>query len=149
MKYKPLVAAIVLGGLLGACSGGSGSNPGVGAPSTGASSDAAAPPVPGAPPPQVAAGPAPATADTGGGHGKSVFDKTCALCHAAGVAGAPMPGNKEEWAPRVAQGRETLYTHALEGFTGQKGMMPARGGNAALTDEDVKAAVDYMVNKSS
>ena len=77
--------------------------------------------------------------------GKSVFGKTCALCHASGAAGAPKPGNKDEWGPRIAQGNDTLYKHALEGFTGAKGAMPARGGNASLSDDDVKAAVNYMV----
>jgi len=80
--------------------------------------------------------------------GKSVFGKTCALCHAAGVAGAPKPGDKEDWAPRIAQGKDVLYKHALEGFTGSKGQMPARGANAALPDAEVQAAVDYMVDAS-
>lgn len=81
--------------------------------------------------------------------GKSVFGKTCALCHAAGVAGAPKPGDKADWGPRIAQGKDILYKHALEGFTGAKGMMPARGAGASLTDDEVKAAVDYMVGLSS
>lgn len=80
--------------------------------------------------------------------GKGVFGKTCSMCHAAGVAGAPKPGDKADWGPRIAQGNEVLYKHALEGFTGAKGMMPARGGNAALTDDEVKAAVDFMVAQS-
>lgn len=80
--------------------------------------------------------------------GKSVFGKACALCHAAGVAGAPKPGDKADWGPRIAQGKETLYKHAIEGFTGAKGMMPARGGNSKLTDEEVKAAVDFMADQS-
>lgn len=80
--------------------------------------------------------------------GKGVFNKVCALCHAAGVAGAPMPGNKDDWGPRIAQGMDTLYKHALEGFTGAKGMMPARGGAATLSDDEVKAAVDHMVSLS-
>lgn len=80
--------------------------------------------------------------------GKSVFGRTCAMCHAAGVAGAPKPGDKADWAPRIAQGNDLLYKHALEGFTGAKGMMPARGANAALKDDEVKAAVDYMVSLS-
>jgi len=80
--------------------------------------------------------------------GKSTFGKVCAMCHAAGVAGAPKPGDKADWGPRIAQGEETLYKHALEGYTGAKGMMPARGGGAALKDEEVKAAVDYMVAQS-
>ena len=73
---------------------------------------------------------------------------SCALGHASGAAGAPIPGNKDEWAPRIAQGMDVLYQHSLEGFTGQKGMMPAKGGNPSLKDEDVKAAVDYMVSLS-
>lgn len=77
--------------------------------------------------------------------GKSVFGKTCAMCHAAGVAGAPKPGDKADWGPRIAQGQDTLYKHALEGFNGSKGMMPARGGGTALSDAEVKAAVDHMV----
>jgi cytochrome c5 len=77
--------------------------------------------------------------------GKATFDQTCQVCHAAGVAGAPKLGDKADWGPRVAQGKNTLYTHALQGFTGKKGMMPPKGGNTALADADVKAAVDYMV----
>lgn len=70
------------------------------------------------------------------------------MCHAAGVAGAPKPGDKADWGPRIAQGKETLYKHAIEGYTGSKGMMPARGGSTSLSDADVKAAVDYMADKS-
>ncbi len=81
--------------------------------------------------------------------GKSVYNKTCALCHAAGVAGAPKPGDKADWGPRIAQGKDVLYKHAIEGFTGSKGQMPARGGGSTLTDDDVKAAVDHMVGLSS
>jgi cytochrome c5 len=80
--------------------------------------------------------------------GKSVFGKTCALCHASGVAGAPKPGDKADWGPRIAQGKDTLYKHAIEGFTGAKGMMPARGGGSTLTDDEVKAAVDFMADQS-
>ena len=80
--------------------------------------------------------------------GKSVFGKTCSMCHAAGVAGAPKPGDKADWGPRIAQGKDTMYKHAIEGFTGAKGMMPAKGGSANLTDAEVKAAVDYMADKS-
>ena len=77
--------------------------------------------------------------------GKSVYGKTCALCHAAGVAGAPKPGDKADWATRIAQGDEIIYKHAIEGFTGEKGMTPARGGGSSLSDDEVKAAVDHMV----
>ena len=74
--------------------------------------------------------------------GKSVYDSLCMACHAAGVAGAPKAGDKALWAPRIAQGVPTLYESALKG----KGAMPPKGGNAALPDDDVKAAVDYLVS---
>ncbi len=80
--------------------------------------------------------------------GKGVYGKTCAMCHAAGVAGAPKPGDKADWGPRIAQGKDTLYKHAIEGFTGAKGLMPAKGAAPNLTDAEVKAAVDFMVDKS-
>jgi cytochrome c5 len=99
---------------------------------------------PRAPAPQAAA-PVPAAVDE---TGKAVYGKACALCHAAGVAGAPKPGDKTEWGPRIAQGEDVLYKRSLEGFTGAKGAMPARGGNASLTDDEVKAAVNFMVMQS-
>ncbi len=79
--------------------------------------------------------------------GKKTYDASCMACHAAGVAGAPKLGDKANWGPRIAQGNDTLYTHALKGFQGKAGMMPAKGGNMSLKDEDVKAAVDYMVSQ--
>ncbi|MFZ2299498.1 cytochrome c5 family protein [Aquabacterium sp.] len=100
-------------------------------------------------PAPVTQAPAPAPAPTAeNAVGKSVYGKTCALCHAAGVAGAPKPGDKADWAPRIAQGKDLLYKHAMEGFTGSKGVMPARGGSTTLTDDEVKAAVDYMADQS-
>lgn len=80
--------------------------------------------------------------------GKSVFDKACVACHGAGVAGAPKMGDKAAWAPRIAQGNDMLYSHALKGYQGKKGFMPAKGGNAGLADAEVKAAVDHMVGQS-
>ena len=77
--------------------------------------------------------------------GKKVFTMSCAACHATGVAGAPKFGDKAAWAPRIAQGVNVLYTHALGGFQGKAGVMPPKGGNTTLPDADVKAAVDYMV----
>jgi cytochrome c5 len=77
--------------------------------------------------------------------GEKTFNANCAACHGAGVLGAPKVGDKTAWAPRIAQGKDTLYTHALNGFK----MMPPKGGNAALKDEEVKAVVDYMVSKAS
>lgn len=80
--------------------------------------------------------------------GKSIYGKVCAMCHAAGVAGAPKPGDKAEWAPRIAQGMDVLHKHAIEGFNGAKGQMPARGASTTLTDDEVKSAVAYMVDQS-
>jgi cytochrome c5 len=80
--------------------------------------------------------------------GKSVYGKVCAMCHAIGAAGAPKPGDKTDWGPRIAQGEALLHKHALEGFTGAKGIMPPRGASPALKDEEVKAAVAYMVELS-
>jgi cytochrome c5 len=98
--------------------------------------------------PAPVAAPVPVAAAPENTAGKSVFGKTCAMCHAPGVAGAPKPGDKADWGPRIAQGKEVLYKHALEGFNGSKGQMPARGGATALSDADVKAAVDYMADAS-
>jgi cytochrome c5 len=96
-------------------------------------------------PAPVAAAPAPA-AD--GGKGAEVFKKTCAMCHQTGVAGAPKLGDKADWGPRIAQGKDTLYKHATEGFNGSKGAMPPKGGNPALNDDEIKQIVDFMVAKS-
>ncbi len=79
------------------------------------------------------------------GSGQDTYGKACVVCHGAGVAGAPKLGDKGDWGPRIAQGNDMLYEHALKGYTGKKGMMPPKGGNTALADADVKAAVDYMV----
>ncbi|MCD6706550.1 MAG: c-type cytochrome [Thiobacillus sp.] len=132
MKKTSLVLAASLAVLLSACG----------------KQESAAPeaPAPEAAAPAPAPAPEPVVAENV--LGKSVFNKTCSLCHAAGVAGAPKPGDTADWGPRIAQGNDLLYKHALEGFTGAKGAMPARGGNAALTDDEVKAAVDYMVGLS-
>ena len=74
--------------------------------------------------------------------GKATYEATCALCHGSGVAGAPRLGNTADWTPRLARGIDALYASALKGT--DKGM-PARGGNAELSDAAVKAVVDYMV----
>jgi cytochrome c5 len=89
------------------------------------------------------------TASMGAGSsGQTVYSTTCAVCHAAGVTGAPKPGDKADWGPRIAKGKDTLYQHALNGFQGAKGLMPPKGGNTSLADADVKAAVDFMVSQS-
>ncbi|MDP2325063.1 MAG: c-type cytochrome [Gammaproteobacteria bacterium] len=109
-------------------------------------------PAPAAAPGTTAQAPAPAAGDTAAtatlANGESTFKKACALCHQTGTGGAPKPGDKEDWAPRIAQGMATLHEHSIKGFTGAKGLMPAKGGNPMLTDDDVMAAVDYMVAQS-
>ena len=80
--------------------------------------------------------------------GRSVYNTSCAACHSSGVAGAPPIGDNASWADRIAQGVETLNEHAIQGFTGETGVMPARGGNPSLSDEAVTAAVQFMVDQS-
>lgn len=79
--------------------------------------------------------------------GKTIFGELCHTCHEKGVGGAPIVGDKVAWGPRVAQGLDTLVKHAIAGFTGKSGIMPAKGGNPALTDEQVKATVTWMVDQ--
>ena len=76
--------------------------------------------------------------------GQKVFEASCKMCHGGTIPGAPVVGKKDDWAPRIAKGKETLHKHAIEGFNA----MPAKGGNAGLSDDEVKAAVDYMANQS-
>jgi cytochrome c5 len=132
MKNPSIILAVTLAALLSACGKQESAPP-----------EASAPIVPEAAAPAAAPVAEPAVAENT--RGKSVFNNTCSMCHAVGAAGAPKPGDKADWGPRIAQGKDMLYKHALEGFTGAKGVMPARGGAAALSDDDVKAAVDHMV----
>jgi len=85
------------------------------------------------------------SASAAGDKGKATYDASCAVCHTAGVAGAPKLGDKAAWKDHIAKGNDALYTNSIKGFQGKKGFMPAKGGNAALADADVKAAVDHMV----
>ncbi|MBC7499712.1 MAG: cytochrome c5 family protein [Herminiimonas sp.] len=87
----------------------------------------------------VAATPAKLSADAG----KKLYDSACMACHSAGIAGSPKMGDKAAWADRLKQGMPVLYEHAIKGFQGKAGVMPAKGGSTA-SDEEVKAAVDYM-----
>ncbi len=76
--------------------------------------------------------------------GAEVYTAACAACHAAGVAGAPKMGDKDAWSERMTQGMEILIEHAINGYQGKAGYMPPKGGNAALSDEEVKNAVAHM-----
>jgi cytochrome c5 len=107
----------------------------------------APPPAPAAPV-AVAAAPvgAPAAAAPAGdaGKGKSVYDTSCAACHTAGVAGAPKTGDKAAWSARLKTGTGALVAAVIKG----KGAMPPKGGNMSLSDDDIKAAVEFMVSAS-
>ncbi len=109
------------------------------APVASVSTESSSAPAQAAPAVAAAAAPNPA--------GEKVFKSVCFMCHQTGAAGAPIFGNKGDWAPRIAKGKDTLYKHALEGFTGNNGTMPPRGANPSLKDDEVKAAVDFMVAK--
>lgn len=77
--------------------------------------------------------------------GQKVFKGTCSICHKSGLNGAPRMGNKKDWEPRIAQGKEVLYDHSINGYRGKRGSMPSRGSNPRLSEAEVKAAVDYIV----
>ena len=95
---------------------------------------------------ECAAAPPAATASAGGAprSGQQVFDSACHTCHATGVAGAPKFGNAGDWGPRIAQGMDTLYTHALQGIRA----MPPKGLCADCSEDEIKAAVNYMTENS-
>ncbi len=73
--------------------------------------------------------------------GEAVFKQTCKVCHASGINGAPIVGNNKMWQPRLDQGVESLVEHATEGY----GLMPAKGGNADLSKEQIRQAVSYFL----
>ena len=85
-----------------------------------------------------------AAASSGAADGKGTYTSACFACHGTGAAGAPKLGDKGAWKNRIAQGNDMLFDHAINGFKG----MPAKGGNASLSDDAVKAAVKYMVDGS-
>ena len=77
--------------------------------------------------------------------GPQVYNAACIVCHATGVGGAPTMGDDAAWRARIAQGKDTLYSHAIEGYLGSTGFMPQKGGRLDLSDGEVRGAVDYMV----
>jgi len=95
---------------------------------------------------QTAVEPAPVAAALSG---PQVYNAACLACHGAGIAGAPVLGDAAAWAPRIAQGVDVLKEHAINGYTGSVGFMPAKGGRVDLSDQEVGDAVDYMVGESS
>jgi cytochrome c5 len=80
--------------------------------------------------------------------GKAVYDASCATCHKTGMMGAPRTGDKAAWKSHIAKGMDAMVANSIKGYKGAKGMMPAKGGNAKLTSQQVGNAVQYMVDKS-
>jgi cytochrome c5 len=116
----------------------------------GCGKEATPPPARTAAPPAAAKAeaPSPAAASASGAQasGEDPYKKGCASCHDQGVAGAPKLGDQSAWEPRLKQGMDVLYTVGLKGKPGTA--MIAKGGNASLSEDDVRAAVDYMVSKA-
>ena len=99
------------------------------------------------------AGAAPGAAAGAGGaqgsDGAGIYSGVCVSCHGSGIPGIPQVGDAAAWSERVAKGKDALYANAINGYTGTSGIpMPAKGGNPALSDAEVQAAVDYMVENS-
>jgi cytochrome c5 len=94
-------------------------------------------------PPVVEAAPVAAEASAGSGGGEQIVAQACAMCHGTGMMSSPKLGNAGDWAPRIEKGVDTLYSNAINGLN----MMPARGGNPSLSDDDIKAAVDHMLSQ--
>ena len=94
--------------------------------------------------PQASAGSVAPTEDAGPMTGEQVYNTVCVACHGTGLPGIPKVGDASAWGPRAAQGMDVLYEHALKGFKA----MPSRGGSGNLSDDNVKDAVNYMVENS-
>ncbi len=93
---------------------------------------------------QIASAATPVAAASGADKIQTIYTASCAACHVSGAAGAPKQGDKAAWAPRIKNGNAALYASVIKG----KGAMPAKGGNTSLSDDDVKAVVDYMVSQA-
>lgn len=83
-------------------------------------------------------------ADAAIANGRNIYEGTCAGCHATGVMNAPKVGNKADWAEPITDGIDTLVENAINGI----GQMPPKGGNAKLSKEEIRAAVEYMIQQS-
>lgn len=80
--------------------------------------------------------------------GPQVYNAACIACHGGGIGGAPKTGDPAAWSARIAQGMDMLNSNAINGFTGSAGFMPAKGGRADLSDEEIIAAVQYLVDEA-
>lgn len=99
-------------------------------------------------PPPASAATAMVAAATAAPSGEDTYQGACALCHDMGLAGAPKVGDVAQWAARITKGNDALYANAVNGYQGAAGVMPAKGGRMDLSDDAVRAAVDYMVSNS-
>ncbi len=97
---------------------------------------------------EAAVAPAVQVAEAGEVSGEAVYNVSCVACHGPGIAGAPALGKPEAWTERISRGMETLVENAINGYQGTAGFMPAKGGNPSLSDAQVRAAVEYMVENS-
>jgi cytochrome c5 len=80
--------------------------------------------------------------------GPQVYNAACLACHGGGIGGAPKTGDKAAWEPRIAQGMDTLNANAINGVQGSAGFMPPKGGRVDLSDEEIIAAVQYLVDEA-
>ena len=78
--------------------------------------------------------------------GTQVYEQVCSACHGLGIAGAPKAGDTAAWGPRIAKGKTVLYDHALHGFSGQAGTMPAKGNRLDIPDALIEEGVDHMIS---
>ena len=83
-----------------------------------------------------------------GSSGERVYNQVCFTCHNQGVFGAPKLGEISDWVDRISTGKSMLNHHAIEGYAGSRGFMPPRGGDPSLSDQEVRDAVQYMIDKS-
>lgn len=143
MQKQTLIVIASLALLYGC--GGQDKEVAVPAPAAVATPDAAAAPMPPAAPQPQSNGAKPQAAAPDLATGERVYKSTCSICHKSGLGGAPRIDNKKDWESRIAQGNEVLYDRAINGYRGSKGFMPPRGSNIKLSENEAKAAVDYMV----
>ena len=78
--------------------------------------------------------------------GAQVYEQVCSACHGLGIAGAPKAGDVAAWGPRIAKGKTVLYDHAIHGFAGTAGTMPAKGNRLDIPDAIIQAGVDHMMD---